>query len=255
MLRLYTDGSCSKNGRANSRGGYAVVYPDHLAESWGDILPTDAQQTNQTAELTGIHQGILRAKTLQGDPSHVQVRIYTDSEYSINCLTKWVAGWRKKGWKTSEGKPVVHKTLIEAITGELEAFGSHVFVHVKAHTGGLDEDSKWNAVADKLATDAVKEQKRIEYGGEVRPVHVQTEYVLPGIPLSLLGAPVAETELLESLKKNLGSLDEGALHSALLSALRKTLTARNYSLESSKIHKTNHFRLVTTTGIIVTHEE
>ena len=134
MLRMYTDGSCTNNGKASSRGAIGVAYPDFLESSFGEPLPSDVPQTNQTAELNAIYGGLERLKTLTPAGERV-VRICTDSEYSINCLTKWVVGWRKKNWKTAEGKDVVHRVVIEKILDSLKDFGGHQFVHVKAHTG------------------------------------------------------------------------------------------------------------------------
>jgi ribonuclease HI len=241
MLKLYTDGSCTNNGRKGARAGYSVVFPDFLEHSWGDSL---GEATNQTAELTAIYQGFVRGQTLMGDPEHIQLRIFTESEYSINCLTKWVAGWKKRDWKTADGKPVVHRELVERIITEVRKYGSHIFTHVKAHTGGADEDSKWNQIADDLAREAVEAGARVQYSVE-QPVRGETtEFALPGIPLALVGAPVSEKDLLVSIRNNLDSIDASFLHSALISALKKTLQARKYQLDKTKIHKTNHYRIV-----------
>lgn len=251
MLRIYTDGSCTNNGRKGARAGYAVVYPDYPSKTWGDTL---GEATNQTAELTAIYEGLREGKTVAGDPGHTQAKIYTDSEYSINCLTKWVSGWKKKGWKTSEGKPVVHREIIEKILEELGAYASYVFTHVKAHTGGSDEHSKWNQVADDVARKAAEDGKRVtleDLNVKVTRDIESTEYVLPGIPLALMGAPISERDLLKALKENLGSLDESALNSALLSALKKTLQNRSYDLEKSKIFKMNHYRLTEESKITI----
>lgn len=251
MLRIYTDGSCVNNGKKNSSAGYAVVYPDHLGDSWGDPLESG---TNQAAELRAIYQGLVKGKTLMGAASEIQVRVYTDSEFSINCLTKWVVGWRKKNWMTAEGKPVVHRVIIEKILTELSEYSGHVFTHVKAHTGGTDEHSRWNQMADDLA------RKAVETGGHTRLPDIETKVVrgepssnaLTGIPLALMGPPISETQLVEALKQNLGSIDPDFLKTALISALKKTLQFKKYNLEKSKIHKTVHYRLIEETHLTVT---
>ena len=91
MIRIYTDGSCINNGRAGNRGGYAAVYPDFLELSFGCPLPDTSSQTNQTAELTAIYEGLSKLKDITKTEELVGL-ICTDSEYSINCLTKWVVG-------------------------------------------------------------------------------------------------------------------------------------------------------------------
>jgi ribonuclease HI len=251
MIRLFTDGSSINNGKKNSRAGYAVVYPDRLPESWGDILPSGGSQTNQTAELTAIYEGLRAIPSKEDSTAHV----YTDSEYSINCLTKWVTGWKKRDWKTADGKPVVHRELIEKIMVELKKFSGHIFTHVKAHTGGDDEESRYNQIADDLA------RKAVETGGRVNGTDLTvkvirtgnpTDTVLTGIPLAIMGAPIPEKDLLTALVHNLGSLDDAALKNALISALRKTLAAKNYDLETSKSNKTVHYRLVEKSHITIT---
>lgn len=249
MLRIFTDGSSVGNGRKDAKAGYAVVYPDALADSWGDSLGC---ATNQTAELTAIYEGLVRGKTLMGSPSELRVCIFTDSEYAINCLTKWVAGWKKRDWKTAEGKPVVHRDLIERILAELRLYDSHMFTHVKAHTGGKDEMSTWNQVADDLARKAAETGTRVPYEAPSKEAKDTYAPVLEGIPLAVMGAPVSEKTLIQSLKDNLGALDDSALSSALLTALKKTLTARGYSLDKSVMSKQPHYRLVLST--VTQHE-
>jgi ribonuclease HI len=248
MIRLYTDGSCTNNGRKGARAGYSVVYPDFLDKSWGDSL---GEATNQAAELTAIYEGVVGAQTLRGDPSSVQIRIYTDSEYSINCLTKWVTGWKKRDWKTAEGKPVVHRELIEKILVELRKYEGHVFTHVKAHTGGEDENSKWNQVADDLARKSVEKGGRVFYEKDIPVRGETTDNVLPGIPLAIMGAPISEKDLVKAIRENLDSLDVSYLNSALISAFKKTVQDRKYQLDKTKIHKTPHYRIVEESHITV----
>ncbi len=59
-----------------------------------------------------------------------------------------------------------------------------------------------------------------------------------------MGGPISEKDLFEALKKNLNSLDQTALKTALISALKKTLSLKKYDLEKSKIFKTPHYKLI-----------
>jgi ribonuclease HI len=247
MLKLYTDGSSIRNGRSGARAGYSVVFPSYLHLSWGDFM---GEATNQAAELRAIYEGVVAGKTIQGNPAELTLRIMTDSEFSIKCLTVWIVGWKKKKWLTAEGRPVVHRVIIEKILEELKAYSSYLFVHVKAHTGGSDEDSKWNAVADDLAHRAA--ESGIRTTCEAPPERGETSANVVGtIPLALVGSPVSHDTLIESIKENLDQLDAAALNSALLSALKKTLSLKGYDLESSKVAKTVHYRLVEKKRIII----
>ena len=253
MLSIYTDGSSINNGRKNARGAYAAVYPDSPELSFGRPLAAEGSQTNQTAELTAILEGIRGLKS-QRSVSGVVVRICTDSEYSINCLTKWVSGWRKKDWKTAAGKPVVHRTLLEEIIKELEGLGGHQFVHVKAHTGGEDTDSKWNDLADQLANKAATESKEVrpaDLTEKVVRIGTSVDDVLGGIPLKIMGGPVTETELVKAILANTASLDQKFLSAALISALKKTVQSKAYDLEKAKIHGAVAYKLVEKTHLTI----
>ena len=71
-------------------------------------------QTNNRAELTAI----LRALDIA--PRHRDVLIYSDSKYSIDCVTVWFTNWRKNNWQTSKKKNVENKDLIESILTKIE---------------------------------------------------------------------------------------------------------------------------------------
>ena len=71
-------------------------------------------QTNQRAELTAI----LRA--LEASDPGQTVRIYSDSRYSISCVTDWYRGWQRNGWRTRDG-PVKNRDLVEAVRAHIEA--------------------------------------------------------------------------------------------------------------------------------------
>ena len=73
--------------------------------------------------------------------------IETDSQYAINCSTKWVQGWKRNGWKNSQKKPVKNADLIRAIDNEIaHRAGSVRFVWVKGHAGNAG-----NEKVDELA--------------------------------------------------------------------------------------------------------
>ena len=80
------------------------------------------------------------------------VRIYTDSEYAINCLTKWVPGWKRGGWKRATGEPVLHRDILEPLHDAWVSLRGVAFLeHVAAHTGRGDALSRGNERADALA--------------------------------------------------------------------------------------------------------
>jgi len=102
------------------------------------------RQTNQRAELTAV----LRA--IQVAPLHQEVKIYTDSMYSINCVTNWSKNWQRRGWINAAGNPVENRDLVEAILDRMQERskqgGKTSFQWVKGHSS-----DPGNIAADLLA--------------------------------------------------------------------------------------------------------
>jgi ribonuclease HI len=81
-----------------------------------------------------------------------EVAITTDSEYLKNGITKWIAGWKRRGWLTADRKPVVNRDLWEALE---EAAARHrtEWLWTKGHASHED-----NNRCDELAQRAAREQ-------------------------------------------------------------------------------------------------
>jgi len=133
------------------------------------------RQTNQRAELLAIN------KALNICPANAHVRIITDSQYSINCVTEWSKRWKKNDWKTATGKAVENKDLIEPIIAKVDeraGLGNETrFVWVKGHAG--DEG---NEGADKLAVEgAGMKQDSASYLEHVRAKAHQEKGIGEGV--------------------------------------------------------------------------
>jgi ribonuclease HI len=126
IQKVYTDGACS--GNPGPGGWGAVLYfNDGTVQELGGA---QANTTNNRMEL----QGAIAALEAYEQSGQTQaITLNTDSEYVRNGITKWVEGWKKKGWKTSAGKPVLNQDLWE----ELDALKSSkiTWQYVKAHAG------------------------------------------------------------------------------------------------------------------------
>jgi ribonuclease HI len=178
-LIVYTDGSCVGNGKTNAAGGIGIHFPNGELADVSKIYSA-GYCTNQKTELYAILTALRYIKQRLGLINY-KVIVKTDSEYSINCVTKWVYGWIKNGWKTKNNRPVANKEYIEAIHNYYENYDI-MFEHVDAHTGLDDFDSVANARADELATKATKKSmsngpskknfhhRKISYGSK-KPVH------------------------------------------------------------------------------------
>ena len=101
--------------------------------------------TNNQAELTAVLE-LFRATAHLDDELHV----LCDSQYVINAITKWMAGWKRKGWRKADGKPVMNVELLQRLDEEL-AGRRYRFEWVKGHVGHeLNEaaDTRARAVAE-----------------------------------------------------------------------------------------------------------
>ena len=143
-LVVSTDGSAL----SNPNGPMGWAWADHEG---GDADAGGASNgTNQIGELCAVLQA------LRAHPGERPLIIETDSQYAINCSTTWVPGWKKKGWKNSQGKPVKNRPLIEAIDQEIQTRpGSVRFVWVKGHAGDTFNE-KVDTLARGYATAAGK---------------------------------------------------------------------------------------------------
>lgn len=143
-ITIYTDGACKNNGKKNAIAGIGV-YSENVYNISEKI---EGRQTNQRAELYAI----LKALELTKIDDYSTVYIYTDSLYSINCITKWIYGWINNGWLDKKKKPVKNKDIIQPIYNIYKKYSNIRFIHIEAHTNKTDIHSLGNAKADELAT-------------------------------------------------------------------------------------------------------
>jgi ribonuclease HI len=144
---VWTDGACSGNP---GPGGWAaiVVTPDgETVELSGGEAPT----TNNRMEFTAALEG------LRSLPAGSRACIVTDSQLMLNSMTTWIAGWKRKGWKTAGGQPVKNQDLVKALDAEI---GRHEAVRwhwVRGHeTGEAHAHKALNDRADRLAVAAAQ---------------------------------------------------------------------------------------------------
>ena len=133
-VEIFTDGACKGNP---GPGGWGAIlrFGDKERELSGGESPT----TNNRMELMAAIEALRALKR----PCHVQLT--TDSNYVRDGITKWIHGWRRNGWKTSDKKPVKNAELWQAL---IEAAEPHrIDWHwVRGHAGHPE-----NERADALA--------------------------------------------------------------------------------------------------------
>jgi ribonuclease HI len=144
--------------------GWAWYVDDHRWASGG--WP---HGTNNMGELMAVLDLLQQTAHLDDE-----LRVYCDSQYVINTITKWMAGWKRRGWRKGDGKPVMNIELVKGLDEAMQ--GRTVdFVWVKGHAG-----HELNEAADRLANAAAAAYRD---GREPEPG--------PGIPQSVVSHPEA----------------------------------------------------------------
>ena len=150
MIIVSTDGSCLKN----PGGAIGWAWVNHEGPSANGGAPVG---TNQIAELHAVLEAVL------AHPGPDPLLIESDSQYAIKCASEWIHGWKRKGWKTADGKPVKNLELIQRIDAAINGRSGPVrFRWVRGHVGNY-----FNEQADKLAGEAAR---AILEAGKAEPV-------------------------------------------------------------------------------------
>ena len=139
-IAIYTDGACRGNP---GPGGWGVLLLFNGQEK--ELCGGEPATTNNRMELTAAIKGLAALTT----PCHV--KLYTDSIYVKDGITKWLAGWRVRGWRTANRKPVKNQDLWLQLTS-LEDLHKVDWHWVKGHAGHVE-----NERADALANRGLDE--------------------------------------------------------------------------------------------------
>jgi ribonuclease HI len=105
-VELYTDGACSGNP---GPGGWAFILRHPLTGHEIDGAGGESATTNNRMELRAVIEGLSRLTR----PSRVDV--YRDSQYVLKGLETWIDGWKARGWKRPQNKPVKNLELWQAL--------------------------------------------------------------------------------------------------------------------------------------------
>lgn len=133
---VYTDGACSGNP---GPGGWGTViyFADGSVQELGGGEP---QTTNNRMEMQAAIEAL---EYLVASSRTEPVALYTDSEYVKNGITKWLSGWKKKGWKTAAGKPVLNQDLwheLDSLQVQVAKQAPLEWRYVKGHSGDRGND-------------------------------------------------------------------------------------------------------------------
>ena len=131
VVAAATDGACSGNP---GPGGWGALlrFEDGSVEEFGGHDPAT---TNNRMELQAALELLKRLKEL---PRHPNLTLRTDSKYLIDGLGSWMQGWKRRGWKTAAGKPVLNQDLWVAL--DQARLLDVPLTYVKGHSGDPDND-------------------------------------------------------------------------------------------------------------------
>jgi len=135
-LVIYTDGACSGNP---GPGGWGVLMQFGAKEK--TLSGGEPDTTNNRMELMAAIKALEAVK-----PGYKgNITLWTDSTYVLKGITEWIHGWKKRGWKKSDKKPVINTDLWK-ILDDLNAARDVNWKWVKGHAG-VDGNER----ADELA--------------------------------------------------------------------------------------------------------
>ncbi len=139
QVEIFTDGACKGNP---GPGGWGVLL--RMGSHEKELSGNEAETTNNRMEMLAVIRGLEALK----EPC--AVALYSDSKYVLDGITKWVAGWIRRGWKTAAKKPVANADLWRDLIAASERH--RVEWHwVKGHAGHPE-----NERADALASAAAE---------------------------------------------------------------------------------------------------
>ncbi len=99
-VEIFTDGACRGNP---GPGGWAAILRYHGVEK--ELSGYEPETTNNRMEMTAAIAGLEALKR------RCSVRLYSDSQYLRDGITKWIHGWKQRGWRTADKRPVKNVDL------------------------------------------------------------------------------------------------------------------------------------------------
>ena len=141
MIKVYTDGACSGNGKEGAIGGWAFCVIGENDELIYSETGAEVNTTNNRMEFTAMLRALQWAeKNLNNN----FIEYYTDSALLYNTLTQWIEGWKNNGWKRKTGE-IKNLDFVK----QLYEYSNKNFNHLRGHHG-----DKWNEWCDRAAVAA-----------------------------------------------------------------------------------------------------
>jgi len=144
-ITIYTDGACKGNP---GKGGWGAILTFKSASGVPhekELYGYEAETTNNRMELMAV---IMALEALK-EPCEID--LHADSQYVLKGIKEWIHGWKARGWKTADKKPVKNDDLWRRLDDARQRHRIH-WHWVKGHAG-----HEMNERADGLANKAITE--------------------------------------------------------------------------------------------------
>ena len=141
QVDIFTDGACRGNP---GMGGWGALlrYNGHERKLFG----SEEYTTNNRMELMAAIEALASLSEA------CVVSLTTDSKYVKQGITEWLSGWKSRGWRNSQNKPVKNQDLWQMLDEQVARHKSVSWHWVKGHAGHAE-----NELADALANQAIDE--------------------------------------------------------------------------------------------------
>ena len=146
-VEIFTDGACSGNPGPGGWGAILRVKKPEGGHRERELSGGDPATTNNRMELMAA---IMALEALKRP---CKARLFTDSNYVRDGVTKWIHGWKKNGWRTADKKPVKNVELWQRLDAA-RAPHQVEWIWVKGHSGHVE-----NERADQLARGEIEKMR------------------------------------------------------------------------------------------------
>ena len=138
-MRVYLHGAVNESG---SCYGFVTIDNDKVDKITGIL----EDKIKGNLEFSMVEKAL--------ELSNGDMELFLDSEYVINCLTRWYKGWQKNGWTTAKGMPVKHKLNIEKCLTLMENRNIK-FAHIKPFA-----QDEYKKMAETLVNEYCKKEEK-----------------------------------------------------------------------------------------------
>jgi len=217
------DGACRGNP---GPGGWGALlrFEDGSVQEFGGA---DPDTTNNRMELIAA---LTLLEHLREMPLHPSLTIRTDSRYLIDGFSKWLAGWKRKGWRTASGGAVLNRDLWEAL--DRARLPGVPLTHVKGHSGDPDNE-RCDAIAvafsrgsrPRLATPATAPMPTAVTSTAAKPTASKSTASKPtAVASTAVEATASKSTAAEATAVAPGPAEDAAEHQPAPAALQALLT-------------------------------